>query len=318
MSLSVSLRQNLERENPTPLFVTLEKNKVKLSDHLVKLLKIGKLYDEHDDFQTVVKKTQEAWLATNQGKGGIERTDLKDDLSEESNREDVIETARQMGLFNERRCSLLHYDYGICLGAFLDGVRSRISDLVNVWEKDDVTFDSLVFLTGERDLRIGDGKEDDVKKLCDEKGYSLFKKGWKLPDGAKYKTEYDMVKLVWDQTELPQGMAEALKGKVTFVNAPRGDNQRPGTKETYAEWVKSNPPEGSLLAPSYPLIWAYQDLAGRNALGKKYALHTTAPAATKELLEKNQHRIVSLVHDTVAKCLFEISNSDWVKALSTN
>lgn len=299
------LQKKVEDHSPSSLFVTKEGH---LSGHVVRLLTLDHQYEEKDDLASVVGKTQQTWIAVRQGQGNKERTDLKDSPERVAIREDVDRCATEMTLYAERKPVLTNYNYAVCHGAFLSGVRTNLSMLIAAW-KQGIRFESLVVLSGERDLRKGENEQDCVKNLEDGSSYPFFKKGWKMPADARYETEYDMVKLIWDQTELPEDMAEALKDKVVFVNAPRGKNVRPGTKDTIKEWIEKYHPEpGTVLAYSYPLLWPYQQLAGETALkGSGLVIDTAAPAIPEKMFRENEVRRVSLVFDTVAKCLFEIN-----------
>ena len=302
------------QRDPAALFITTD---YKPTDFLVELLQLDDLYDPSDSFSKMTDKTQKKWLQTVQGKsaqgvaptkGSVERTDLKDSSDQISLREKVERIARSMQLFDKREAALSHYKYGAWLGAFLIGVRNNLNNLVKAWNEG-IRFDNLVVFTGERYLRKEAGQEDDIAKLCDPSQSPLpFKKDWKLPEGVKYDTEYDMMKLVFDQVELPEDMAKALLGKVTFVNALKGTNLRPGTKDCYITWLKNNPEPGTIFAVSYPLLWSAQQIAGTTLLGDSYPLDTTAPALSAEEYERRKPAVVSLVHDTVTKCLFEINN----------
>lgn len=316
-------RRKLDERDPVYLFIERDKEHslpafpIKLTDKMIQLLTLDDLYDEKDSFFEVVTKTQKKWLATVQGTGmqatapakaNTERTDLKDSCEQAAMQEKVEKVARSMGLFDARSPAFSEYKYGAWLGAFLQGVRNNLHNLVKAWEAG-CRFEKLVVFTGERYLRKGDGEEDDIKKLCDPKLSALpFKEGWHLPKDALYDTEYDMMQLVFDQVQLPKDMAEKLQGKVEFVNAPKGQHVRPGTKDCYVTWLKTNPEEGTVLAVSYPLLWVAQQIAGETILGDRYPLDTIAPALSAEEYEKRKHAVVTLVHDTVTKCLYEINN----------
>ena len=296
----------IQERSPATLFV---KSDGALTPHVITLLKLDGLYEQSDDLARATAKTQECWLSVVQGRGNKERADLKDGVRRGDIRQEVEECADSMGLFAERAPALDRYTYGACHGAFLDGVRRNLFQLVAAWKRG-IRFDSLVFLTGERYLRKQQGGEDAVEKLCDEKSSILpFKKGWKMPEDAVYDTEYDMVKLVWSQTDIPEDMAQALSAKVVFVNAPKGQNARPSTKDAIRTWLQEcHPRPGTILACSYPLLWAYQQLVGETALRDSgMALDTIAPALSDKERAVQRERMVSLVFDTVTKCLYEIS-----------
>jgi hypothetical protein len=274
-----------------------------LTEDLIALLKLDGLYESGDTLQDAVRKTQEHWLAVTQGKNGKERADLRDSDHQRELCEKVEEIALRMGLFSEQIPTRSHYDYGICLGGFVETIQHHLARLVALWEEG-IRFDSLVFLAGERDLRLT--SQDSVETLCTPHGLP-FKEGWQFPEDAPYKTEYDLAIIVWEQSLIPETMAQALEGKVYFVNASRGNAARPSTKDTYVHWLKEyRPKPGSALATSYPLLWAYQQLAAETVLREAYFLETVAEAASEEMMKKNRKMLVSLVLDTVAKCLYEI------------
>lgn len=310
-----TVRQQLaKRSNPARWFIT---ENGKPTEHLVELLKLDNLYDPNDRLEQIVAKTQKAWVQCVQGQNNKERTDLKDTVQQQEIRQKVEAIVQELGLFDERKPALDHYTYGSCLGAFLDGVRMRLSYLIEEWKKGK-RFDELVFFSGERYLRKEPGREDDIEQLKNPKSSPLtLKAGWKMPENAPYETEYDMCKLVWDQTEIPEDMKTALEGRIVFVNAPRpAGKERPSTKDCYLKWMNDNKPQpGTMLAPSHPVIWTYQQLAGENILGDQYPLDTCAHAATPEMRKIYQEKIVSLVQDTAAKCLYELNER---KKLLTN
>ena len=295
----------LTEHTPRSMFVDTNG---RLSQHLITLLRLDRQYTEGDGLVEAVRKTQAAWISTIQGRGQIERTDLVDSPERQKIHALVEQCSQEMGLFAARSPRLQHYTYGVCHGAFLSGVRQNLAQLIVAWKRG-VRFDSIVFLTGERTLRKEPGKQDCEEALGNGTGYPFFKKGWTKPTDAPYETEYDMVRLVWDQTELPQDMAEALRERVTFVNAPRGTHERPSTKDAFTTWISTSKPQpGTIVACSYPLLWSYQQLAGETVLqGSGLVLDTTAPEATDSIRAAQRERLVSLIFDTVAKCLYEIS-----------
>jgi hypothetical protein len=323
-------KATLAKRDPVYLFIKKDEEHggpimpLKLTDNVVNLLKLDDLYDEKDSLAEVVSKTQKKWIAVVQGKnmqggavhatGTTERTDLTDSSDHAITRKKVENIAWEMGLFDGRSPALSNYKYGAWLGAFLDGVRDRLHSLVKEWENGH-RFEKLVVFTGERDLRKEKGQQDDIEKLCDPNQSPLpFKKGWTLPPDAKYETEYDMMRLVFDQVQLPKDMEDALKDNIEFVNASKvkhpvtGEAVRPGTKDCYVTWLKRNPEKGTIVAASTPLLWTAQHIAGETILGDDYPMDTIAPELSKEEYERRQHAVVSLVHDTVAKCLYEINN----------
>ncbi len=293
----------IEQRDIASRFVTTEGAP---TEALRELLELDGLYEQGDTLAKIVEKTQKVWIATVQGKGNRERTDIKNSSSQEVIREKIEAIARdKLRLFDERPPALKQYRYYACLGAFLDGIRMRLKEAVDQWKKG-THFEEMVCFSGERDLRKD--KEDALSKLTDPAQSPLpFKEGWTLPEGAKYDTEYDLMKLIVQQVQFPKDMEVALEGHTVLVNAPRGSNPRPSTKDCYEHWKKEEKPQpGTMLAISHPLIWSYQQLAGQNALGKDFPLDTIAPALSEKDREAKKDSLVGLVHDTVAKCLYEI------------
>ena len=311
--------QVLQNRSPASLFVTRDG---KPTPAMVKLLKACGLFAEGDRLPEIVEKTQKAWVSVQQGRGQVERTDLRDTREHMARRKDVDECFRTLGFYDERKQVFQKYTYAVCHGAFLDGVRKNIADIVNLWKKG-IRFSSLVFLTGDRPLRKDSANgvrepEDSVRKLEDSASYPLFKKGWKKAADAKYDNEYDMVGLVWDQTDVPEDMAKALDGKISFINAPKPEGrERPGTKDTFREWLKSNPEPGTIVASGRTLLWPYQQLAGETSLsGKDFGLDTVANAVSERELNIYGDRIVSIALDTFAKCFYEIQEARKTRASS--
>lgn len=299
-------------QDPIGIFVT---DSLKPQPLLIELLQLDNLYDPNDSLQDIVDKTQKKWVAVRQGQNQRERTDLIDSPEQQRIREKVVAVAERMGLFSRKAPSMCHYTYGACLGSFLSGVRKRLMALIEAWEQG-VTFDTLVFFSGERDLRKGVGEPDDFEALCDPQRSPLpFKANWKRPNlqDVCYETEYDMMRLVWEQVQLPEDMAASLVGRVIFVNALKSNGKRPSTADTYIAWLRDYQPlPGSLLAPSDPLLWCYQQLVGMRVLGQGFLVDTTNPGSMPQLMKTYQTSIVSLIFDTVAKCLYEINNMNVV------
>ena len=295
----------LEQRSPSKIFVNSDWS---LTDRAIEILTIDKLYEKGDTLSSAVKKTQSVWISVLQGKGKKERSDLQDSQERVALKESIEQWATSVEFFSERTPALQHYTYAAWHGAFLDGVRRNLFQLVEAWKRG-IRFDYLVGLSGERYLRKQEGGQDELSRLLDEKQSPLpFKKDWTMPADAPYETEYDMIKLVWSQVQLPEDMAAALEGKITFVNAPRGDKERPGTKDTFATWLKEyHPQRGTIIACSYPLLWSYQQLVGETALlDTGLTVDTIAPALSEKDRQMYGEKIVSLVFDTTAKCLYEI------------
>lgn len=301
------VRQIFDSSNPMHLFLNKQG---KLTESLIEFLKLDGLYEENDDFSTIVKKTQKHWIKTMRGREGKERTDLIDTSNMLEKQAQVIDLIKKMGILNEQAPLLKQYDYAACLGTFLDGVRRHLAYFVKTWESG-IHFNNLIFFTGERVLRKEAQGVDSLENLLNPALSPFpFKPHWKIPESAPYETEYDMIKLVWSQIQIPEDMEEALRDHVVFVNATKGIHHRPSTGDAYEFWLQEFQPEpGTVLAISYPILWSYQHLVGMNTLGPDYPLNTIGPEASLEDLTNSKDFLTSLTFDTIAKCLFEINKS---------
>ncbi len=265
----------------------------KPTECLKELLELDNLYDPTDNMQQIVDKTQKKWIQTNQGQNNKERTDLVDSAEQKEKKRKIEQIVSELGLFEAKNPERSTYRYGAINGAFLEGVRHRTNLLIEYWKKG-YHFEKVVVLTGDRKLRKEPGQEDDPKKLK------------KLPENIRYETEYDMCKLVIEETDFPVDMKE----RIIFVDAPAPlGKARPSTKDCFEEWLKAHPEPGAILATSHPVVWCYQQLAGNNCLPKEFPLDTCAKAADESERQKYEKNLVSIIQDTVAKCLYEINIS---------
>ncbi len=315
-------RQLIEARSPRYLFQTKDG---KLSSDFVELLKLDGIYDPSDTFSQAVDKTQTRWLQSIAGQrvnalpvaGGrtTERFDLQDPPKWQAISDEVSAVAEKMGLFARRAPLLKHYTYGICLGATLVDMRDRIAELARMWKEENVRFDTLVILTGQRtDLRSDLGGVDGFDRFCDEKSSPIaFRADWKPPasiDEYKntFKSEYDLAcELIFKQLQLPDDMQAALQGKIIVVNAPKGAKLRPTTQDTYDVWLKTYSPQGTALAISSPVVWAGQAIVAEKCTrGTPVAVDTVASAVSQSQLDKYKEAKVILILDTVTKIGYEL------------
>jgi hypothetical protein len=124
-----------------------------------------------------------------------------------------------MGYLDERLPQQSHYDYALVIGATLCCVQKRMTTLEKLL-KTGITINEIVFLTGERPL--------------------LPKEKEALHSPAVY--ESDMIREVYNRSNLPKSIP------ATFIHASTPpDKPRPGTCETIAHWLQSNPAPGNCL-----------------------------------------------------------------------
>lgn len=301
-SLSYKINANIlhDSRDITPMLIDENLN---ATDALKEILLLTGI--QSDSLDACVKDTQERWIAVMQGKNGKERRDLIEPQEYNEIKPRILEIIENIGLLNNQPPLSKHYDYAICLGAFLETARSRLGSLIEDW-KNGVRFDYLVFLGSNRPLRKGPGDNESFTHLCDPSHSTIpFRANWQPPkeDEIVYNTEHDMHLLIWDQADVPEDMRQHLEGRVLFVDTPSpAEGLRASTHDTYMYWKEHyNPKPGSVLAASSPGIWCYQHLVGINVLGPEFSLETTAP----QLVNK-EHLQVIVILDTLAKCLYMI------------
>lgn len=303
----------IEKEDPRSIIGFLINKNGQITPSFQQLLSLTKI--DCDNLKSCVKITQQEWIAVLQGKNGIERRDLDDTPNYQAINKQVLDIIEQMGLLNPQPALKKHYDYAICLGAFMDSTRARLSALIEAWNYG-VRFDQLIFLGSDRPLRNFTGQIEDHNNLTTPSA-SPFKirPDWKFNPESPFNTEHDMQVLIWEQADVPKEMREHLKDKVYFINTPtQVGQQRPSTYDTYEYWVQTyRPKAGTILAASGPIIWCHQHLVGKYALGEAYELETFAP-----FIVDKEKLLVIIILDTLAKCLYtEYQHSRYIEGEST-
>ncbi|MFI0434937.1 MAG: hypothetical protein ACH350_04310 [Parachlamydiaceae bacterium] len=190
------------------------------------------------------------------------------------------------------------YQGAIVHGALLPRVRLRLHDLVQQW-KMGVRFSRLYFLSSERPLDIQ--QENDKSFLDDTRSLLKIKKDW-LPPLEFPKTESEMTRLVWEQSDIPEEMRNNVE--VCFVNASmkkdsKGEKTiRPTTDETVEAWLKTSPPIGRYLAITNAPYTNRQDFVIRSLSPPEYGFDTVGSAASEQ--EK-----MAIFLDELARFIFQ-------------
>jgi len=260
----------------------------KVTQTLSEILKITGI--EHDGtLEDIVIQTQKIWL-----RGGVERFNLQGDRF--ANKKNLLMSHfKKMNMIDEVRPNKKHYDYALLLGSLLNNVRSRFAYLVKIWNEG-VRFDKLVFLTGQRDLVK---EKESLTMMFDRQQVVLpIKKGWQW-DGIEPQTEADMMRIVYEQAELPEGMRT-----IPFVlidtskhQLPSGTWYRPTTETTVQEWMKTSPQPGSCIAASSQPYVLYQDTICRSYFPEKFSLETVG--------DQTSETSVIIYLDTLARWLYQ-------------
>ncbi len=253
---------------------------------------LSELKVKHDGtLKSIVVATQKEWLR----EAGKERWEVEEKYPEKKDL--LIQFFENFGFVNEINAKQNKYNYALLLGATLSRVRSRLAHLIDQWGKG-VRFKKLIFLSGERPL---DPKLENAAFLLDTNNKDLpFKKGWKLK-GNLPKTETVMMRLVFQQTEIPKEMNAV---EVMFIDTPmkKGENgalRRPTTPDTVIEWLKTNPTEGTCLVISNQPYVSYQNSVLKTILPPEFKVETIG----KQMDEKSKQ--ISVLFDTLARFLYQ-------------
>jgi len=245
----------------------------KPSQTLLDLLDL--LKTPHDgSLQSIVTATQKAWLR----QSGKERWQV-DELYPEM-RETLTPYFKELGLFDEIKPSKKHYDYIVLLGSTVSSFRDKMAHMITLWQRG-IRFNQVIMLGSERKL---DPIIESKEILLDAQNpYLPVRADWHY-DSKPITTEYEMLKMVYDQADLP---AELRAIPVTTINAPNTINpdgavKRATTDDTIFAWLKENPTPGSSLFISHqPFIW-YQDSAVRTFMPETFEIETVCPKIERE------------------------------------
>jgi hypothetical protein len=251
-----------------------------LSKPIYKLMELLNI-DITGDIEIDLQKIKTSWERTK------ERWDLKEIFQNEKDR--ALEIFDELNILNEVYPKLNKYDHVIIIGATIPSVRSRLSFLKEQSEKG-IRFDSIVFLGGQRQLRASE-----IESLYDDNNpYISFKKDWKRSNTIPT-TESEMMKIVFEQSELPNEMRNV---KIVFVDAPMIiENEkliRPGSKETINCWLKTSPKHGKCLVISNQPYVGFHEAIFKNAMPDDFVVEVIGKKA-------NLNTIVPVFLDTIAK-----------------
>ncbi len=160
----------------------------------------------------LIAETQKRWLR----KPNQERWEIAELAPEQ--RAFVLNWAEEQGLFASWKPSLREYDKALILGATTSRMQKRLDYLKELWNEG-VRFSEIVWLTGDRPL---DSRVDGLTDRC--------------------KNESEAAHIVWEETDLPEGM-RALP--VLFIAVPmQGEGsiwRRPNTVDTLVAWLHRSP-----------------------------------------------------------------------------
>jgi hypothetical protein len=223
---------------------------------------------KHDGtLRTIFAETQKAWLRPT----GQERWENQTLLAFSS--DNLPQLLENISLVHAIKPSTQHYNYAVLLGSTVNDIRNRLAYLIELW-KCETRFDSVVIFAGKRPL---DKTIETPEQLLNNNPPTVpFKKNWHF-NGQLPCTETEMIKLIFNQTDMP---TEWNTIPIIFVDTPMqktiGDTlRRPNTQDTINEWLKVYAPKvGSILAISNQPFIGYQDSVLRNSLPKNFLVET--------------------------------------------
>ncbi len=210
-------------------------------------------------------------------------------------RELLFSIFEHLGVFDQVAPLQNHYDYALLLGAMVYRIRTRLHHLIELWNKG-IQFDTIVILCGQRTL---DPRLESLDILLNaHNGVLPFKANWQF-DGTIPKTETDMMKLVFEQSQLPD---EWKNLSIIFIDTPQqlqedGSWRRPNTQDTVEAWFATDPTPGSILAISNQPFIGYQDTILRRFISATFTIETVGQAASANI------KIATLL-DNMARWLY--------------
>lgn len=239
---------------------------------------------------TQVTQDRGGWLRST----GKERWEIDEVFADK--RDVLLPLFDRLGVLKEVTPSQHYYDYAILLGASVFRVRTRLWHLIALWNSG-IRFGSIIILSGQRQL---DPQRESYDILFNEQnGILLFKPNWQY-DGKEPRTEIDMMKLVFDQSQVP---AEWKSLPIIFIDTPMqqtayGSWRRPNTQDTIETWLGNNPLHGSILLISNQPFIGYQNAVLQKFIPDNFVIETVGEAASPNIK-------ISIVLDTLARWLYQ-------------
>jgi hypothetical protein len=238
----------------------------------------------HDGtLKSIVDATQKVWLRPKDK----ERWQVEDVLKDKA--EHVIPLLEKLGCINAIVPQSKQYTYALILGATAPAMRNRLAYLLQRWQAG-VTFDALIFLLSERPA---DPVRESKEVLLSSTTLPI-KKEWQF-NGMLPRNEYEVMRFIYDQADLPAGFAAI---PVFFVNGADNNKKNANTMDTIIAWLSTKPEPGSCLFVSSQPYVGYQDSAVRTLMPSAFKVETIGAAASKN------DKITSYV-DTIARWLYQ-------------
>jgi hypothetical protein len=217
----------------------------------------------------VVKATQKQWLRPS----GKERWQVQEVFPKERKR--IVQSVKKLHFVDAVKPTRKSYKYAVVLGALQSRVQQRLNTLVRAYNNG-VRFDSIVFLTGQRQLETAEEKSTGVK------------------------TETEMMKVLWKKMKAPAAMKK-LPLEVVDAPAPLGGVVkilRPRTIDTAIAWLEQKPAPGRVLCVSNQPYVSFQDSVMKAALPATFEIETIGDGADADTSN-------AVYLDTVARFMYQ-------------
>lgn len=152
----------------------------------------------------------------------------------------------------------VEYSHALLMGGTLGWVRDRMENLVAQWDAG-VRFKTLVMLGADRPLDL-DHSESKAALLTPPSTGLRFKPDWKLHSGVEYKDEFDMMRLVYEQSVLPEAWGSVVP--VVWVKSLAENGRYPNTEKTVVDFLRADRSQsfGYVLSASSQPFVHYQNL----------------------------------------------------------
>lgn len=238
----------------------------------------------HDgSLSDIVEKTQEAWLR----KPGVERWQINKLITKHESQ--LQKLFNEMEMYQEIKPNKQHFKYLLVLGALFKRMEQRFDYAINL-HLSGIRFDNIVLLAGARPCVADQGENlETFLKFCKKDTLD-----------RNIATEMDMLKLIYDYSNMPETMRQI---PIQIIDVPMlqkadGTLQRPTTADTVTWWLQTNPTPGNCLAISNQPYVFYQDSVFKTLLPTGYEIETVGAACA-------QDENLAVMFDTLARILYQ-------------
>ena len=220
----------------------------------------------HDNTKASMIKAAQKWRR----KPGVERwefpeVDVLPDIQKKA-----MGLLTKMGFTHEIKPEQHHFDYVLLLGATIPRMQRRLNQLIKLWNQG-YTANQIISLTGQRPLTPGVDNPDNIVEQLFGRQASQLSQPIHETEGAV---------MIWATTAMPEAM-QAIGCQ--FVSSPRRlgktEWQRPSTRDTIKEWLKTKPAPGSVLVISDNPHALYQKNVVKDQLPEGFKVSVAAEAA---------------------------------------